>query len=213
MTAAKLLVSSRVGIDLPAGPSEVIVIADATADAEACAADLIAQAEHGPDSEALLLSADAALSDAVASLVAQYDNITVETVDSLAEALARSEAFAPEHLELHVAEPDALLAGVRNAGSVFVGGSAVIGDYAAGATHVLPTGGLARSSGGLGLESFMKPLQVVRATPAGAAAAAARRRPDRPCGRAAAPRRRCGAGCAEGVGGRRAVARAAREAS
>ena len=88
----------------------------------------------------------------------------VETVASLAEALARSEAFAPEHLELHVADPEALLAGVRNAGSVFVGGSAVIGDYAAGATHVLPTGGLARSSGGLGLEMFMKPLQVVRAT-------------------------------------------------
>jgi histidinol dehydrogenase len=173
VTAAKLLVSSRVGIDLPAGPSEVIVIADATADAEACAADLIAQAEHGPDSEALLLSADAALSGVVASLVSQYDNISVETVDSLAEALARSETFAPEHLELHVAEPDALLAGVRNAGSVFVGGSAVIGDYAAGATHVLPTGGLARSSGGLGLESFMKPLQVVRTTLAGAAAAVA----------------------------------------
>jgi len=173
VTAAKLLVSSRVGIDLPAGPSEVIVIADESASPEACAADLAAQAEHGPESVALLLSADRALSDAVTSLVAQYDNIEVETVDSLAEALARSESFAPEHLELHVADPDALLAGVRNAGSVFVGGSAVIGDYAAGATHVLPTGGLARSSGGLGLETFMKPLQVVRTTPAGAIAAAA----------------------------------------
>jgi len=71
-----------------------------------------------------------------------------------------------------VRDPEALLAGVRNAGSVFIGGSAVIGDYAAGATHVLPTGGLARSSGGLGLEMFMKPLQIVRATDAGAAAAA-----------------------------------------
>ena len=91
---------------------------------------------------------------------------------SLADALARSEAFAPEHLELHVRDPEALLEGVRNAGSVFVGGSAVVGDYAAGATHVLPTGGLARSSGGLGLEMFMKPLQIVRATAAGAAAAA-----------------------------------------
>ena len=112
------------------------------------------------------------LSDAVATLVARYDNIKVETVASLAEALARSEAFAPEHLELHVRDPEALLARVRNAGSVFIGGSAVVGDYAAGATHVLPTGGLARSSGGLGLEMFMKPLQVVRATAAGAAAAA-----------------------------------------
>jgi len=173
VTAAKLLVSSRVGIDLPAGPSEVIVIADATADAEVCAADLLAQAEHGPDSEALLLTTDAELSDRVAILVGGYDNVTVELVGSLDEALARSEAFAPEHLELHVADPEELLGRVRNAGSVFLGGSAVVGDYAAGATHVLPTGGLARSSGGLGLESFLKPLQIVRATPDGVAAAAA----------------------------------------
>ena len=93
-------------------------------------------------------------------------------VGSLDEALARSEDFAPEHLELHVADPEELLGRVRNAGSVFVGGSAVIGDYAAGATHVLPTGGLARSSGGLGVESFLKPLQIVRTSPAGIAAAA-----------------------------------------
>jgi histidinol dehydrogenase len=172
VTAAKLLVSSRVGIDLPAGPSEVIVIADETADPAACAADLLAQAEHGPDSEALLLTTDAALSDRVASLVVNHGNVTIEVVGSLDEALARSEAFAPEHLELQVADPAALLDRVRNTGSVFVGGSAVVGDYAAGATHVLPTGGLARSSGGLGLESFLKPLQVVRATPAGVAAAA-----------------------------------------
>jgi histidinol dehydrogenase len=173
VTAAKLLVSSRVGIDLPAGPSEVIVIADATADAAACAADLLAQAEHGPDSEALLLTTSRELSESVAKLVGDYDNVTVELVQSLDEALGRSEAFAPEHLELHVADPEAMLARVRNAGSVFVGGSAVIGDYAAGATHVLPTGGLARSSGGLGLESFLKPLQIVRASAAGVAAAAA----------------------------------------
>jgi histidinol dehydrogenase len=172
VTAAKLLVSSHVGIDLPAGPSEVVVIADETADAEACAADLLAQAEHGADSEALLLSTDPVLSGSVARLVAQYDNIRIETVASLAEALERSEAFAPEHLELHVRDPETLLDRVRNAGSVFIGGSAVVGDYAAGATHVLPTGGLARSSGGLGLEMFMKPLQVVRATAAGTAAAA-----------------------------------------
>lgn len=172
VTAAKLLVSTRVGIDLPAGPSEVIVIADASADPDACAADLVAQAEHGSESEALLLSTDQALSDAVSILVAQYDNVKIETVASLGVALARSEAFAPEHLELHVADPESFLGSVRNAGSVFIGGSAVVGDYAAGATHVLPTGGLARSSGGLGLEMFMKPLQIVRATAAGAAAAA-----------------------------------------
>jgi histidinol dehydrogenase len=82
-------------------------------------------------------------------------------------ALARSEDYAPEHLELYVADPEPLLARVRNAGSVFVGGPSVVGDYAAGATHVLPTGGLARSSGGLGVESFLKPVQVVRLGPAG----------------------------------------------
>ncbi len=173
VTAAKLLVSSRVGIDLPAGPSEVIVIADATADPAACAGDLLAQAEHGDDSEALLLTTDARLADVVTGLVAGYENVEVRLVASLDEALAQSEAFAPEHLELHVEDPEPLLARVRNAGSVFVGSSAVVGDYAAGATHVLPTGGLARSCGGLGLESFLKPLQVVRTTPAGLAAAAA----------------------------------------
>ncbi|MEP6893852.1 MAG: histidinol dehydrogenase [Gaiellaceae bacterium] len=171
VTAAKLLVSSRVGIDLPAGPSEVIVIADGGADPTACAADLLAQAEHGPDSEAFLLTDDAALSDAVATLVCGYDNISVELVASLEEALSRSEAYAPEHLELLVADPEPLLDRVRNAGTVFVRISAVVGDYAAGATHVLPTGGLARSAGGLGLESFLKPVQVVRASMRGLAAA------------------------------------------
>lgn len=171
VTAAKLLVSSHVGIDHPAGPSEVVVIADAGADPALCAADLLAQAEHGPDSEALLLTDDPVLSDAVTTLVDGYDNITVDLVSSLEEALARSEAYAPEHLELLVADPEALLARVRNAGTVFVGTSAVVGDYAAGATHVLPTGGLARASGGLGLESFLKPLQVVRAGTAGVVAA------------------------------------------
>ena len=171
VTAAKLLVSSRVGIDLPAGPSEVVVIADATADPAVCAADLLAQAEHGPDSEAILYTDDHDLSAAVARLVDENDNVTVELVDSLAVALERSEAYAPEHLELLVDDPAALLADVRNAGSVFVGTSAVVGDYAAGATHVLPTGGLARASGGLGLESFLKPLQVVRAGSSGVASA------------------------------------------
>jgi len=104
--------------------------------------------------------------------VSRASNVRVERVATLDEALARSEAYAPEHLELHVAEPDRLLARVRNAGSVFVGCSSVVGDYAAGATHVLPTGGLARSTGGLGLEAFLKPLQVVRASADGVRRAA-----------------------------------------
>ena len=172
MTAAKLLVSSRVRIDLPAGPSEVVVIADSTADADRVAADLLAQAEHGPDSDALLLTADPVLAEAVGRIVANHANARVERVESLDDALSRSEAYAPEHLELHVADAIALASRVRNAGSVFVGCSSVIGDYAAGATHVLPTGGLARSTGGLGLETFLKPLQIVTADGDGARRAA-----------------------------------------
>jgi histidinol dehydrogenase len=173
VTAAKILVSGRVRIDLPAGPSEVVVIADASAEPTRVAADLRAQAEHGEDSDALLLTDDELLAEAVAELVSNQANVRVERVGSLDDALARSEAYAPEHLELHVADPDALLPRVRNAGSVFVGCSSVIGDYAAGATHVLPTGGRARSTGGLGIEAFLKPLQIVTATEDGVRQAAA----------------------------------------
>jgi histidinol dehydrogenase len=167
VTAAKLLVSSRVRIDLPAGPSEVVVIADRTADPVRVAGDLLAQAEHGDDSDALLLTDDDGIAAQVLERVSSQHNVRVERVASLDEALARSEAYAPEHLELHVADPGALLLRVRNAGSVFVGCSSVVGDYAAGATHVLPTGGLARSTGGLGLEAYLKPLQIVTASPEG----------------------------------------------
>ena len=172
VAAAKLLVSSRVRIDLPAGPSEVVVIADATASPEKVSADLLAQAEHGPDSDALLLTDDLALAAAVERLVEDHGNVRVEHSATLDDALARSEEYAPEHLELLVAEPEELLPRVRNAGSVFVGCSSVVGDYAAGATHVLPTGGLARSTGGLGIEAFLKPLQVVTASADGARRAA-----------------------------------------
>jgi histidinol dehydrogenase len=172
VTAAKLLVSSQVRIDLPAGPSEVVVVADATADAERVAADLLAQAEHGPDSEAILYTDDEVLAESVTALVAEADNVRVECVESLDEAIVRAESYAAEHLELHVADPGALVPRIRNAGSVFVGCSSVVGDYAAGATHVLPTGGLARSTGGLGIEAFLKPVQVVTATREGARRAA-----------------------------------------
>jgi histidinol dehydrogenase len=162
VTEAKLLVSSRVATDLPAGPSEVFVIADETADPDACAADLLAQAEHGPNGESILATTSAALADAVAARV--EDRARVELVSSLEEAMARANDRAPEHLELLVEDPDSLAAGVRNAGAVFLGTSAVVGDYAAGSNHVLPTGGLARGVGGLGLEAFLKPVQFVRAT-------------------------------------------------
>ena len=172
VTAAKLLVSSVVGIDLPAGPSEVVVIADASASPEQVAADLLAQAEHGDDSDALLLSPDAPLLAAVRSLVETAANVKLEQVESLGEAVTRANEYAPEHLELHVADPQSLVPLIRNAGAVFVGCSSVLGDYAAGATHVLPTSGLARSVGGLGIEAYLKPVQFVRATPDGVREAA-----------------------------------------
>ena len=172
VTAAKILVSSRVRIDLPAGPSEVVVVADATANPKRVAADLLAQAEHGPDSEALVLTDNRDLAASVGSLVDGHKNVRIELVETLDQAIERSESYAPEHLELHVEDASALLSRVRNAGSVFVGCSSVVGDYAAGATHVLPTGGLARSTGGLGIETFLKPLQIVTATKEGARRAA-----------------------------------------
>ena len=167
VTAAKVVVSTSVAIDLPAGPSEVLLIADATADPAQCAADLLAQAEHGPESSAILLSLDPSLSADVGRLVDGHENVAIEDMASLGQALARSEAYAPEHLELWLEDAAEVAAAVRNAGTVFVRTSAVVGDYAAGATHVLPTGGLARGSGGLGLETFLKPVQLVSATAAG----------------------------------------------
>ena len=171
VTAAKLLVSSRVGIDLPAGPSEVVAIADATADAEQVAANLLAQAEHGPDSAATLLTVDRALAAAVEARTEGAENVEVRVLPSLDDALALAEAYAPEHLELWVDGAEELARRVRNAGTVFVRTSAVVGDYAAGATHILPTGGLARGSGGIGLETFLKPVQVVTASAEGLARA------------------------------------------
>ena len=169
VTAAKLVVSGRVGIDLPAGPSEVMVVADDTADAAFCAADLLAQAEHGPDSECVLVTTNQAVADEVASRTAGWEQVRIEVVGSLDAALELVDEYAPEHLELHVREPAALAERVRNAGSIFLGASApaVVGDYACGTNHVLPTGGLARAAGGLGLDSFLKSVQVVSATPAG----------------------------------------------
>jgi histidinol dehydrogenase len=162
VTEAKLLVSAHVAIDLPAGPSEVLVIADDSADPAECAADLLAQAEHGPDGESVLVTTSSRVADEV--LARTNGRAQVETVDTLTDAVARANELAPEHLELLVADPDVLVVDVRNAGAVFLGTTAVLGDYAAGSNHVLPTGGLARGTGGLGLEAFLKPVQFVRAT-------------------------------------------------
>jgi len=143
---AKLLVSHDVPIDLPAGPSEVVVLAGRGADRDVAALELAAQAEHGPSSTCLL----------------------VEANGDLESALARVEELAPEHLVL-LGEAELLAPRVRNAGAVFVGASSPVaaGDYATGGNHVLPTGGWARSVGGLGLETFLKPVTIQRVTPRG----------------------------------------------
>jgi histidinol dehydrogenase len=179
VTAAKIEVCGEVGIDLPAGPSEGLVLAAPPADPRRVATDLITQAEHGPDSPALLVTTDEAFADAVEAqvsvLLASADRREI-LARSLGEhgriVLAPSQDaaidfvndYGPEHLSVDIEPLEATVARVRNAGSVFVGPWAPesAGDYATGANHVLPTGGLARSSGGLAVESYGKFLQVQR---------------------------------------------------
>jgi histidinol dehydrogenase len=146
---AKLAVARDVAIDLPAGPTEVLVLVSGDADRRVAELELAAQAEHGPDSVCRLIQADG----------------------DLDAALGEVERLAPEHLVLLGEEAEALAPRVRNAGSVFVGATSPVaaGDYATGANHVLPTGGWARSVGGLGLETFLKPLTLQRITPSGLA--------------------------------------------
>jgi histidinol dehydrogenase len=187
VTAAKIEVVGEVGIDLPAGPSEGMVIADASADPEIVAADLITQAEHGIDSPALLVTPDARLADAVEAAVrrrlavqprrdilerALADHGRIVLVADVAEAVDFANEYGPEHLSVEVSDLEGAVARLRNAGSVFVGPWAPesAGDYATGANHVLPTGGLARSCGALAVESYGKFVQVQRITRDGLAA-------------------------------------------
>ena len=174
VTAAKLEVFGEVGIDLPAGPSEVMVLADATADPAFVAADLLSQAEHGPDSPALVVTPDPGMVEAVEAEAARQLSAAPRRAilerSLIAGALvAFVNDYAPEHLTVLTADADDVAARVLNAGSVFVGPYAPesAGDYASGANHVLPTGGLARSSGPLGVEAFGKFVQVQRIDRAG----------------------------------------------
>lgn len=186
VTAAKIEVCGEVGIDLPAGPSEGLVLAAPPADPRRVALDLITQAEHGPDSPALLVTTDEAFADAVEAAVdtllgqaARRDILArslgehgrIVLAPSLDVAIAFVNDYGPEHLSVDVDPLEPTVARVRNAGSVFVGPWAPesAGDYATGANHVLPTGGLARSSGGLAVEDYGKFLQVQRITREGLA--------------------------------------------
>jgi len=186
VTEAKVQVSvdhQGAAIDMPAGPSEVLVVADAQAEPAFVAADLLSQAEHGPDSQVLLVSPSGDLLDAVVAEVerqctalprakiareALAHSRSIE-VDSLEQAIEVSNRYAPEHLILQVAEPRAWLPRVESAGSVFLGAwtPESVGDYASGSNHVLPTYGYARSHSGVSVASFQKQISVQELTPEG----------------------------------------------
>lgn len=189
VTAAKQAVSSAEdgpAIDMPAGPSEVLVIADAGANPAFVAADLLSQAEHGPDSQVLLLSDSEALLDEVAAELARQlallsrveiaekalAHARLIRVPNLAEAFVISNRYGPEHLILALREPRAWLAQVSSAGSVFLGDYApeALGDYCSGTNHVLPTGGAARAYSGVSVASFQKSISVQAVSAQGIAA-------------------------------------------
>ena len=172
VTAAKYLVSDRVGIDMLAGPSELTILADDSADAALIAADLLAQAEHDPDARVVLVSTSQGVIDAAdEQLTAQLQQLPTAPVarEALAnglavlvadmdEAVTVCDRLAPEHLELHVADAQAVAARVQHYGALFVGPAAavVLGDYGAGPNHTLPTGGTARHAGGLSVFDFLR---------------------------------------------------------
>ena len=185
VAAAKRQVFGQVGIESIAGPSEVLIIADGSADPEWLAVDLFAQAEHDQQARALLMCPDQKYLDAVADAIerllpkqARAEIIRASLADcgalikvrDLDEALELSNQMAPEHLELAVARPEILLDDIRHAGAVFLGSNSpeAFGDYCAGPNHVLPTGRTARFSSPLGVYDFQKRISVIHASPAGA---------------------------------------------
>ena len=187
---AKSRVFGEVGIDMVAGPSEVVIVADGAADPEWIAADLLAQAEHDPMARAVLLtSADTLVSAVERALERQLATLPRRAIAgesvarhgalvltaSLEDAVDLANQLAPEHLELLVSVPAPLLARVRHAGAVFLGGQTpeVVGDYVAGPSHVLPTAGTARFSSPLGVEDFVKRTSVIEYSRPGLAAARA----------------------------------------
>ena len=179
VTLAKKMVYGTVGIDSLAGPSEVLIIADAEANPIYVAADMLAQAEHDPMAAAILITTDRSLAQKVQQevtkqladhprkvltekAIAHYGLIVI--VDSLEQAAELSNLFAPEHLELEIAEPWDLIGQIRHAGAIFIGNSTpeATGDYLAGPNHTLPTSGAARYASALGVETFMKHSSLIQ---------------------------------------------------
>jgi len=182
VAAAKRLVFGKVGIDMIAGPSEVLILADRSGHPDWIAADLLAQAEHDASAQAILITDDAALADAVERAVAgelkrlSRQNVAaaswrdfgaVVLVRDLDEAVPLIDAVAPEHLEIAAEDAEGLAARVHNAGAIFIGAHTpeAIGDYVAGSNHVLPTARSARFSSGLGVLDFMKRTSILKCGP------------------------------------------------
>jgi sulfopropanediol 3-dehydrogenase len=179
---AKRQLFGHVGIDLLAGPTEIVVVADETADAELVAADLLAQAEHGPTSPAVLVTTSSHLGDAVErELARQLETLPTADVAAAAwrdhgeirvvahdgEALRVVDELAPEHVEVHTRDPDWFLARLRNYGSLFLGETTTVafGDKTIGTNHILPTGGAARYTGGLWVGKYLKTVTYQRVAP------------------------------------------------
>jgi histidinol dehydrogenase len=182
VAAAKRRVFGTVGIDMIAGPSEVLVIADDSGNADWIAADLLAQAEHDTAAQSILITNSAALAEAVAAAVERQlaslpraaiagaswrDHGAIIEVDTLGDALPLADRLAPEHLEIITRDADALAGRVKNAGAIFIGGHTpeAIGDYVGGSNHVLPTARSARFSSGLGVLDFMKRTSILKCSP------------------------------------------------
>jgi histidinol dehydrogenase len=184
VAAAKRLVFGKVGIDMIAGPSEVLVLADRSGNPDWIAADLLAQAEHDASAQAILITDDEALAAEVEAAVARQlttlprqsvaakswqDFGAIVLVRDFDEALPLVDALAPEHLELAVEDPEPLVTRIRNAGAIFIGHHTpeAIGDYVAGCHHVLPTARSARFSSGLNVLDFMKRTSILKLGPEG----------------------------------------------
>jgi histidinol dehydrogenase len=182
VAAAKRLVFGKVGIDMVAGPSEVLILADKTANADWIAADLLAQAEHDASAQSILITDDVGLADRVEKAVqsqlktlprakvagASWNEFgAVIVVRKLDDAIALVDQLAPEHLEILADDPERLVKRIRNAGAIFIGAHTpeAIGDYVAGSNHVLPTARSARFSSGLGVLDFMKRTSLVKCGP------------------------------------------------
>jgi histidinol dehydrogenase len=182
VTIAKKIVAGAVGIDIIAGPSEVLVIADDSAGAEFVAADLLAQAEHDVQASAVLVTTSAALAAGVRAEVerqlAELDRADIAresmqrfgavfVAPEVTSAIGLSNRLAPEHLELHLRDPFARLGEIRNAGAVFIGEYTPepVGDYVAGPNHVLPTAGTARFASALSVDHFLKRTSVIHYSP------------------------------------------------